>query len=411
MTEENQPAELPDYLRDASQDAAKPLDGEIDAAEAWAQAFAQSGGDSNTDANDAASAQTESTPETVDTEADAPKHPQGQSTTISPDSEETAVVSQTSVANSDTPVLPSAPVPESEPESETVPEREPEPEPDPVSDTSTQAWSSFLNEETIATAADSGADVVDANDAAVTPAPSTDDVETTVVRRKSLLGTEPNPTPLASAAAADTMTTAESDPKWQPRQPELLGSEDKKLNESTILAGASIKPAKLSRAGAHAWSLLVSIIGVPLAWAFLRHAGGLLYGSNHSAWETGKYSLEGLIFLILGLAAVIFVGSVVRLSSLGMFVSGIVLTVLGGAFVVVPGVMKSAIGSTLHGLQDSPLMALKVLSYLIESAGASGQFLIIGILLIMIGVVGHTARRKGRVDQIADKALARSENA
>lgn len=401
MTEENQPAELPEYLRDASQDAAKPLDGEVDAAEAWAQAFAQSGGDSDTDANAAAGAQTESTPETVDTEADAPKQPQDQSTTISPDSEETAVVSQTSVANSDTSALASAP----------VLEPEPEPEPDPVSDTSTQAWSSFLNEETIANATDSGADVVDANDKAATPAPPADDVETTVVRRKSLLGTEPNPTTLTNAAAADAMTTAESDPKWQPRQPELLGNEDKKLNESTILAGASIKPAKLSRAGAHAWSLVISIIGVPLAWAFLRHAGGLLYGSNHSAWETGKYSLEGLIFLILGLAAVIFVGSVVRLSSLGMFVSGIVLTVLGGAFVVVPGVMKNAIGSTLHGLQDSPLMALKVLSYLIESAGASGQFLIIGILLIMIGVVGHTARRKGRVDQIADKALARAENA
>jgi len=56
-------------------------------------------------------------------------------------------------------------------------------------------------------------------------------------------------------------------------------------------------------------------------------------------------------------------------------------------------------------------MALKVLSYLIESAGASGQFFVIGVLLIMIGVVGHTARRKGRVDQIADKALARAENA
>lgn len=395
MTEENQPAELPDYLRDASEDADKSLDGEIDAAEAWAQAFAKDSADSDTDSG--ADTKTELTPEESVTTPVEDNEPDAQSTVVTDNSAETVVTPQAEETDSDTPAPEPAPAPE--------------PEPDPVSDTSTQAWSSFLNEETIAKTEDSTTDVVDSKNEKITPAPPVEELETTVVRRKSLLGAESSPTPPAGAAADDTATTEEPDPKWQPRQAQLLGNEDEKLNESTMLAGASIKPAKISRAGAHAWSLLISLIGVPLAWAFLRHAGGLLYGSNHSAWETGKYSLEGLIFLVLGLAAVVIIGMVVRLSSLGMFVSGIALCVLGGAFVVVPGVVKGAMGSTLQGMQDSPVMALKVLSYLIESAGASGQFFVIGVLLIMIGVVGHTARRKGRVDQIADKALARAENA
>lgn len=393
MTEDNQPAELPDYLRDASEDADKTLDEEVDAAKAWAQAFAESDGDSDTDPE--ADSQTEPTAAQPVSDPVEGSEPQGRSTTVGSDKDENLVTPQSPVTEEDTPAA------------------EPEPEPNPLSDTSTQAWSSFLNEETMAKIEDSQSDVVDSNAPDTTAAQPAEELETTVVRRKSLLGTDPEAAPLAGAAPTDITgeNPEEVDPQWQPRQPELLGNEDKKLNESTMLAGASIKPAKISRAGAHAWSLLISLIGVPLAWAFLRHAGGLLYGSNHSAWDTGKYSVEGLVFLILGLVALIVIGSFVRLSSLGMFVSGILFTVLGGAFVVVPGAMKSAVGTSLQGMQDSPVMALKVLGYLIESAGASGQFLVIGVLLIMIGVVGHSARRKGRVDQIADKALARAENA
>lgn len=393
MTEENQPAELPDYLRDSSEDADKTLDEEVDAAKAWAEAFAESGEDSDIDPK--ADPQTEPIAEQPVSDPVEDSEPEGQSTTVGSDNNENLVTPQAPVTEGD------APAPE------------PEPEPDSMSDTSTQAWSSFLNEETMAETKDSPTDVVDSDVSDTAPAQPAEELETTVVRRKSLLGTEPEAAPGAGEAptGAATETPESADPQWQPRQPELLGNEDKKLNESTMLAGASIKPAKISRAGAHAWSLLISLIGVPLAWAFLRHAGGLLYGSNHSAWDMGKYSVEGLVFLILGLVAVIVIGSFVRLSSLGMFVSGILFTVLGGAFVVVPGAMKSAVGASLQGMQDSSVMALKVLGYLIESAGASGQFLVIGILLIMIGVVGHSARRKGRVDQIADKALARAENA
>lgn len=391
MTEEEQSAGLPDYLRDAAEDADKTLDVEVDAAEAWAQAFAKSGGDSDTEP--------QSQPDQPLTNPSEDTNRELPSTPPSEDTDENEVTPQASAVESEVSAAPAEP--------------ETEPQPNPASDTSTQAWSAFLNEDSLPKAEDSMTDVIDATDQDTPSAQPAEDLETTVVRRKSLLGTEPDSTSRTGEARSDTAmeNTETPDPQWQPRQTQLLGNEDEKLNESTMLAGATIKPAKISRAAAHAWSLLISLIGVPLAWAFLRHAEGLLYGSNDSTWDTGKYSVEGLIFLILGLVTVIVIGSFVRLSSLGMFVVGILLTILGGAFVVLPMAMKDAMGTSLQGMQDSPVMALKVLGYLIESAGASGQCFVIGVLLIMIGVVGHTARRKGRVDQIADKALARAENA
>lgn len=393
MTEEEQSAGLPDYLRDTSADAEKTLDVEVDAAEAWAQAFAKSGEYSDTEP------QSQPDPDQPLTNPSEDSNREFPSTPLSQDTDENEVTPPASQAESAASAAPAEP--------------ETEPQPNSLSDTSTQAWSAFLNEDSLPKAEDSTTDVIDATDQDTAPAQPAEDLETTVVRRKSLLGTEPDSTSRTGEARSDTAmeNTETPDPQWQPRQTQLLGNEDEKLNESTMLAGATIKPAKISRAAAHAWSLLISLLGVPLAWAFLRHAGGLLYGSNDSTWDTGKYSVEGLIFLILGLVTVIVIGSFVRLSSLGMFVSGILLTILGGAFVVIPMVMKDAVGTSLQGMQDSPVMALKVLGYLIESAGASGEFFVIGVLLIMIGVVGHTARRKGRVDQIADKALARAENA
>ena len=111
---------------------------------------------------------------------------------------------------------------------------------------------------------------------------------------------------------------------------------------------------------------------------------------------------------MLGLAVIVVVGIAVRLSSLGMFVGGILLSVVGLVFVTLPFVMKDLVEPTLTWLSHSTLLPLKLLSYFIESSAASGQFLVIGVVMIMIGVVGHAARRRGRSDQISQKALAKA---
>lgn len=237
------------------------------------------------------------------------------------------------------------------------------------------------------------------------PLPEENELETTVVRRKSLFSGQN----LETVTPVKPQENPEGTPQWQPRPAELLGSEDKSLNEATVLAGASIKPAKISRAGAHVTSLVVSLLALPFAWGFLKHANGLLYSSENSTWETGNYSIEGLIFLVLGLALIVIVGLAVRLSSLGSFLAGIIMTVVGIIFVITPSYMKDFMDPTLTWLSESSVIAFRNLAYFLESSAFSGQFLVIGVVMLMIGVVGHTARRRGRTDQIADKALARVE--
>lgn len=235
--------------------------------------------------------------------------------------------------------------------------------------------------------------------------PKDNELETTVVRRKSLLGRETTET----IAPSNPPSEVAKEPQWQPRPAELLGTDDPKLNEATVLAGASIKPAKISRAGAHFASLLTCVFALPFAWAFLKHANGLLYGAEHSTWQTGHYSVEGLCYLVLGLALIVGIGLVVRLSSLGSFVAGGLLTAAGFSFVVAPVFMSNFLDPTLTWLSESSIIAFRNLSYFLESSAFSGEFLAIGVALLMIGVVGHTARRRGRTDQIADKALAKVE--
>ena len=74
-----------------------------------------------------------------------------------------------------------------------------------------------------------------------------------------------------------------------------------------------------------------------------------------------------------------------------------------------PVFIKNNLDSTLTWLSNSKLIPFQNLSYFLASSGFSGDFLAMGVALLMIGVVGHTARRRGRTDQIADKALAKTE--
>ena len=232
----------------------------------------------------------------------------------------------------------------------------------------------------------------------------TDDLEATVVRRKSVFeaeGTRPGAT-----TGAETPTN-DAEPQWQPRQPELIGNDDPQISEATLLEGASIKPAKISRAAAHFYSLFFSVVALPFAWAFLMQSAHLFYGGRASQWASGTYSVQGMIFLGMGLVLLVLTGLAVRLSSLGMWVTGALVTVVGGLFVFAPGLVKPQVEPTLDWMADSTITPIQALSKIVESAAASGQLLVIGVVLLLVGLVGHSARRRGRTDQISQRALAK----
>lgn len=412
MNQENQPDELPDYLRDSQNDQDSSLAAEEDAATAWAAAFA-AGNNRETSKQEVTEV---SSPDDEVQEAPQEASPAPASQDAAQDSPQVA------------PAEPELAFEESPAQNAQF---------DDVDNT--QAWSTFLSEESTnqepaaipessrpdAAAQPAPEEPADANAAVSAASPDTaktdaaggddsvnepenepnkqpeNEMETTMVRRKSLLD--------GAATNTDFLEPEEEvGPQWQPREAKLLGKDDAALAEGNVLAGATVKPGPISRAGSHVMSLVLSLFLLPFAWAFLKHASGLLFSAEKSAWNTGHYSIEGLIFLVLGLAVIVVVAIAVRLSSLGMFVSGILLSVVGLLFVTLPFVMKDLVEPTLTWLSHSTLLPLKLLSYFIESSAASGQFLVIGVVMIMIGVVGHTARRRGRSDQISQKALAKA---
>lgn len=412
MNQENQPDELPDYLRDSQNDQDSSLAAEEDAATAWAAAFA-AGNNRETSKQEVTEV---SSPDEEVQEAPQEASPAPASQDAAQDSPQVAPA-EPELAFEESPVQNA--------------------QFDDVDNT--QAWSTFLSEESTnqesaaipessrpdAAAQPAPEEPADANAAVSAASPDTaktdaaggddsvnepenepnkqpeNEMETTMVRRKSLLD--------GAATNTDFLEPEEEvGPQWQPREAKLLGKDDAALAEGNVLAGATVKPGPISRAGSHVMSLVLSLFLLPFAWAFLKHASGLLFSAEKSAWNTGHYSIEGLIFLVLGLAVIVVVGIAVRLSSLGMFVSGILLSVVGLLFVTLPFVMKDLVEPTLTWLSHSTLLPLKLLSYFIESSAASGQFLVIGVVMIMIGVVGHTARRRGRSDQISQKALAKA---
>ncbi|MDO5672962.1 MAG: hypothetical protein Q4G30_08950 [Actinomycetaceae bacterium] len=238
------------------------------------------------------------------------------------------------------------------------------------------------------------------------PTQPAEDLETTVVRRQSLMGAIKKDDPDVALPEGEG-TSGELQPVWAPRTPQPLGTDDAGLPEETLLAGASVLPAPISRAASHWWAILAGLLLTPIAWLSLNHAGGLLAGIEDSQWATGAYSAEGLGFLILGIASIIVLGITARSSSVGMFLAGSLLTVSGALFVFLPSLVQSSLASTLKWMADSKVIVLGELAYYLELDGSWGRILTLGIAMLMVGVVSHSARRQGRKEQIAKDALAR----
>lgn len=372
MAEKNQEPtqgeDLPEYLKS---DADEPAEMSADA---WAEAFAASAAPAAEDSTAAPDA-----PTTPDAPAPTPE--------AKPEPAQSQPEPEAKPEPQPEPQSEPEPKPESKPEPE--PQPKPEPEPQPVASKSA------------------------APDAPLTsttgefPAPETaaeqlTELDTTIVRRQSLLGTSRTP---------EEYPEENLQPQWQPRPAEPLGN-DVPNSEQTLLAGASIKPAPMSRTAAHLWSLLAGVILLPLAWVSLMHSQTMLSGKiPDDALYASGYSVEGLIFLGVGLIALILAGSALSLSSLGAFVAGILVFALGTVFVAVPNMVEGIFGGFAETLIDSKLVPLRVLGRAFLESGISGQFMALGLALIMVGVIAHVARRRGRKDHLANVALERAQAA
>lgn len=243
-------------------------------------------------------------------------------------------------------------------------------------------------------------------------------LEDTATRRYGIIAAKPSPQPEAASpqwtnstaqtpATQPLRTTAERPKTDQERQQDF---------EDTLFEGATVKPAVPSRMGAHLWSLLLTIILVPLSWYLVLDVATRMRNPDLSPWLNQTTMTVGigaeLVAAVVCAFAVVFVA---RFSSLGTFVTGILCASLGIPFVVVPALVHARIAGFLEALtaagsQGRFYQALPAnFAHHLEVSGSTGLLLLIGVALIGLGFVSHGARRKGRKDYLVKQKVQRAE--
>jgi hypothetical protein len=157
-----------------------------------------------------------------------------------------------------------------------------------------------------------------------------------------------------------------------------------------------------SRAGAHLWALLIALVLSPVAWFLVNDGSARIYWSLRS--DPGQINLAGMLGLAVGLLVVTIVLLTARWSSIGVTVTGLLSLLVGLAFLVSPAVAFDRLESSEEPLRQFGGFGENLFAYAVESA-LRGQFLLAGFVLVLVGVVSHGARRKGRREEYARLAV------
>ncbi|MDO4792270.1 MAG: hypothetical protein Q3999_07305 [Buchananella hordeovulneris] len=200
----------------------------------------------------------------------------------------------------------------------------------------------------------------------------------------------------------------ESLPSWNPLSEEdvahspVAPQEAAKPAEDSVLEGASFQPTPLSRASAHWWSLLFTLLLVPVAWFLVTDAAAQLSSaqgiSADSPLRLSAPPVWPITELILGAIAGSLAVFVARWSSVGACVVGTLFSVAGGLLTFVPNQVNMWVGALFTDLLGYNTSTQRfVLAFLGD--GVSGRILLGGLFLIFVGVVSHGARRQGRREQ------------
>ena len=166
-------------------------------------------------------------------------------------------------------------------------------------------------------------------------------------------------------------------------------------DNSILLKGASVLMSTPgSRVETHWAGVLVAVVLFPLAWFLVHDGAATLTGGNPLAWPSAA-SPMGALEILGGTAAYAAALFMISRSSLGAFVVGAISTVIGLPFILMPGVTKSILGSTVERLQAHSDLGRALSTYVMDD-GLSGRFILMGVLTIMVAVVAHLARQAGQ---------------
>ena len=205
-------------------------------------------------------------------------------------------------------------------------------------------------------------------------------------RRRSLLG-EGNEDAEAATLAAIASTAARGDKSGAPSS----------LDDELFSAAPEITEMP-SRTGAHWLSFLLFLLLVPVGWYLAADAGARMTLADAAPMYSGVASIVALgeILGAIIISAILFVTA--RRSSLGAWLMGIVTLIVGLPWLMAPGMTGASVLSALNALTNTGSLGAN-LSHHLQASGYSGRFALLGIALIGLAYVSHSARRTGRAEE------------
>ena len=213
-------------------------------------------------------------------------------------------------------------------------------------------------------------------------------------RRRSLLG-EGNEDSEAATLAAIASTAARGDKSDAPSS----------LDDELFSAAPEITEMP-SRTGSHWLSFLLFLLLVPAGWYLAADAGARMTLADAAPMYSGVASILALgeILGAIIISAILFVTA--RRSSLGAWLMGIVTLIVGLPWLMAPGITAASVLPTLTALTNTGSLGANLAHHL-QASGYSGRFALLGVVLMGLAYVSHTARRTGR----AEEALRTSREA
>ena len=211
-------------------------------------------------------------------------------------------------------------------------------------------------------------------------------------RRRSLLG-EGNEDAEAATLAAIASTAARGDKSDAPSS----------LDDELFSAAPEITEMP-SRTGAHWLSFLLFLLLVPVGWYLAADAGARMTLADAAPIYTGVASIVALgeILGAIIISAILFVTA--RRSSLGAWLMGIVTLIVGLPWLMAPGITEASALSALTALTNTGSLGAN-LSHHLQASGYSGRFALLGIALMGLAYVSHSARRTGRAEEALRTSL------
>lgn len=205
-------------------------------------------------------------------------------------------------------------------------------------------------------------------------------------RRRSLLG-DGDEDAEAATLAAIASTAARGDKSGAPSS----------LDDELFSAAPEITEMP-SRTGAHWLSFLLFLLLVPVGWYLAADAGARMTLADGAPMYTGVASILALgeILGAVVISAILF--ATARRSSLGAWLMGIVTLIVGLPWLMAPGITGASVLSTLTALTNTGSLGAN-LSHHLQASGYSGRFALLGIALIGLAYVSHSARRTGRAEE------------